>query len=164
MAVHCKWNLAHLLHYSWLSCTEWLAIAATGRVRKQNSTQYKISTSSFIFPDIFFHPSRRPPLDATNFLGFYISLIFQFFIISSYFTLYVTVCVLHIGFCSYLNACVEDLSLLTQSIDQQLTTDTELIRIRATFVDIVEIHVKVTRWLPFSVRKFGSDDEVAVNF
>lgn len=102
----------------------------------------QMSFSQFLH---FFSSSRRPPLDSTTFIGFYISLLFNFVIITSYYKLYVTVCVLHIGFCSYLNACVEDLSLLTQSIDQQLTENTEFIRIRAAFINIVEIHVKVTK-------------------
>lgn len=111
---------------------------------------------AFILPDSnasnsqFQCVSLRPLLDSTEYTGFYISLLDHFCIIFSYYILYVGVSLLHIGFCSHLNAFVEDYTQQMRGLDREVSAqmarnECHAGRMKATLVDAVEMHVKVTR-------------------
>lgn len=99
-----------------------------------------------------FRVSHRPLLNATSYVGFYISLLYQFFIIISYYILYLALSLLHIGFCSYLNAFVEDFAHRMTNLDEHLTEKIKLCGVKrfengmkTNLIDAVDMHIKVVR-------------------
>lgn len=163
--MYIEWTASHLLFDFCVSGAERLAATVfrnvsdyldwfSSEVNLGRLIRIPILSNSNIFDSIapILFLRDRPLMDSTNFIGFYITLFDHFCIIFSYYILYVGATLLHIGFCSHLNAFVEDYALQMHNLDDEISkqnawNECNTGRIRATLVDSVEMHVKVTRWV-----------------
>lgn len=83
--------------------------------------------------------------------GFYATLSFQLFNVYCYLTLFVVVNLLHVGFCSYLDAMIEDHMSFWNELNQHLNTIDKAIdltahtnRTRSILIDSVKMHIDIT--------------------
>lgn len=92
-------------------------------------------------------------MDASTFLGFYVSVFHNFVVIFFYYIFYLVAVLLHIGFCTYLDAFVEDYSHMMQSIDDESIGNFMYSRVqrhdnrlKSRLIGAVEMHAKITRF------------------
>lgn len=116
------------------------------------------SKNSNFSRDIIEHISRSF-VDIHTIAGFYASLSFQLFNVYCYLTLFIVVNLLHVGFCSYLDAMVEDHISFWTELNQHLnaidkctnitTRGTHTKRTRSILIDSIKMHIEIIRfWFP----------------
>lgn len=95
-----------------------------------------------------------PTMDPTTTIGFFVSWFVQFLDVYAYFVLFITVSLLHIGFCSYPNAIAKDFQMLmaenerfSLNLFHRIEIQLHNQHVKAMHITAVQLHIKLIRWV-----------------
>lgn len=94
----------------------------------------------------------RPLVNVLTFSGFYATLILHFVTTLTYFTVFASVPIFQIGFCTYIRACATDFKTIIKDIEEHVKNNYSENDfrpsdhfIRSSFKDAVGLHINMLR-------------------
>lgn len=124
---------------------------------------FYLCTSSSLEQNVNSLEYSSPTMNPATTIGFFVSWFVQFLEVYTYFILFIAVSLMHIGFCSYPNAIVQDFQMLmtenerfSLNLFHRIEVQWHNEQVKAMHITAVQLHIKLIRWVTIKEKSLST--------